>query len=97
MLNLGSLFLGITAWVVPFIAIKYPRKCFNLIIFSFSSCIAALCLQLFEINHRVQIEDWSALMDTTSTLIWIGAALATITILLSIMTVVICKKRPTKI
>src|SRR5690625_623605 len=98
MLNLGSLLLGITAWVVPFLAMKHPPKqSFNFIIFSFSACIAALCLQLFEINNRVQIEDWSSLMDTIGTLIWVAVILAVITIILNIMALVLCTKNETKI
>ncbi|HLR69701.1 MAG TPA: hypothetical protein VK105_21645 [Virgibacillus sp.] len=98
MLNLGSLLLGIIAWVVPFLAMKHPsKKCFNFIIFSFSACIASLCLQLFEINNRVQLEDWSALMDTIGTLIWVAVILAVITIILNIIAVVICTQKETKI
>lgn len=98
MLNLGSLLLGIIAWVVPFLAMKYPlKKCINFIIFSFSACIASLCLQLFEINNSVQIEDWSAIMDTIGTLIWVAVILAVITIILNIISLVICTKKETEI
>lgn len=74
LLNLGSLLLGLIAWIVPVLAMKHPVKdavknCFHFTIVSFSACVASLCLQLFEINHRVQIQDWSALMDTIGTLI----------------------------
>ncbi|AOY74550.1 hypothetical protein [Clostridium formicaceticum] len=89
LLSLGSLLLGLIAWIVPFLAMKHPRKdavknC-SFIIVSFSACVASLCLQLFEINHRVQIQDWSALMDTIGTLIWVAVILAVITLILNII------------
>lgn len=98
MLNLGSLLLGIVAWVIPLIAMKYPlKKCVKFIIFSLSACIASLCLQLFEIHTRVQIEDWAAIMDTIGTLIWVATILAVITIILNIMSFIVCTKRETEI
>jgi len=101
LLNLGSLLLGLTAWIVPILAIKYPGKgavknCFSFIIVSFSACVASLCLQLFEINHRVQIQDWSALMDTIGSLIWVAVILAVITLVLNIRALGICCKKETK-
>ncbi len=100
-LSLGSLLLGLIAWIVPFLAIKYPRKdavknCWFIIV-SFSACVASLCLQLLEINHRVQIQDWSALMDTIGTLIWLAVILAVITFILNIMVLVMCCEKETKI
>lgn len=100
-LNLGSLLLGLTAWIVPILAIKNFGKsemnnCFRFIIVSFSACVASLCLQLFEINHRIQIQDWSALMDTIGTLIWVAVVLAVITLILNMMALVICCEKETK-
>lgn len=97
-LSLGSLLLGLIAWIVPFLAMKHPEKNVGKhIIVSFSACVASLCLQLFEINHRVQIQDWSALMDTIGTLKWVAVILAVITIILNIMALVICSEKETKI
>ncbi len=101
LLSLGSLLLGLIAWIVPFLAMKHARKsavkiC-SFVIVSFSACVASLCLQLFEINHRVQIQDWSALMDTIGTLIWVAVMLAVITFILNIMVLVICYEKETTI
>ncbi|QSQ09691.1 hypothetical protein H0A61_02070 [Koleobacter methoxysyntrophicus] len=100
-LNLGSLLLGLIAWIVPILAIKHTGKdsvknCFRFSIISFSACITSLCLQLFEINHRVQIQDWSALMDTIGTLIWVAVILVVITLILNILVLSICCKKETK-
>lgn len=100
LLSLGSLLLGLIAWIVPFLVMKKPGKDavknFSFIIVSFSACVAALCLQLFEINHRVQIQDWSALMDTMGTLLWVAVILAVVTFILNIMVLVICSEKETK-
>lgn len=100
LLNLGSMLLGLTAWIVPFLAMKqYEKdgvKTFRCIVISFSACIAALCLQFFEINHRVQIQDWSAIMDTIGALKWVALILAVITIILNIMVLGICHEEKTK-
>lgn len=69
------------------------KKYVNYIIFSFSSCIASLCLQLFEINDRVRMRDFSAIMDTIGTLVWVAAILAVITIILNIIALVVCTKK----
>ena len=101
LLNLGSLLLGLIAWIVPILAMKYPIKnavknCSYFIIISFSACVASLCLQLFEINHRVQIHDWSALMDTTGTLIWVAVILAVITLIINVVALGICLEKEMK-
>lgn len=99
-LSLGSLLLGLIAWIVPFLAMKQPRKNpfknYFFVIVSFSACIGALCLQLFEINNRVQTKDWSALMDTMGTLIWVTVIFAAITFILNIMVFVIGNEKETK-
>ncbi len=97
MLNLVSLLLGIIAWVVPFLAMRSSyKKCYNFIIFSFSACIVSLCLQLFEINNRVQIGDLSAIMDTIGTVVWVATTFVVITIILNIIASVVCTKNKTK-
>ena len=66
-LNLGSLLLGLTAWVLPVVSLfraKTDRRRHGLTIASCISCILSLLLQLFEILHRVRIGDFSALDDT---------------------------------
>ena len=62
--NLGSLILGLAAWVLPFLAIRKKDRFGLCCLGSFGCCILSLLLQLFEVKNRVNIEDWSALMDT---------------------------------
>ncbi|KRG13623.1 hypothetical protein ACA29_08025 [Lederbergia galactosidilytica] len=67
-LNVGSLILGLVAWILPLVALMLYKKEHNKwIIFpiaSLSACAVSLCFQIFYNDHLVKIEDWSALMDT---------------------------------
>ncbi|WP_084170957.1 hypothetical protein [Desulfofalx alkaliphila] len=58
---------------------------------SFSCCAIALVLQIFEIKHRVQIEDWAAIMDTIGPLSWVSVILVVITIFLNVIAINIRK------
>lgn len=62
--NLGSLILGLAAWMLPFLAVKKKDQFGLCCLGSFSCCILSLLFQLFEVKNRVNLEDWSALMDT---------------------------------
>lgn len=62
--NLGSLILGLAAWGLPLLAIGKKDRFGICCIGSFGCCILSLLLQLFEVKNRVNLEDWSALMDT---------------------------------
>lgn len=68
-LNIGSLILGLIAWILPLIGFMKkdkPNQLFLLSMGSLSACAIAICFQLYYQVHLVEIEDWSALMDTTS-------------------------------
>lgn len=64
MLNIGSLLLGLAAWLLPLLAIGKRDRFSFCCLGSFGCCILSLLLQLLEVNRRVGLEDWSALMDT---------------------------------
>ncbi len=67
-MNLGSLLLGLTAWGIP--AVYFSRRkpggdraglaC----LLSMAACAGALFLQVLYNKHLVELQDWSALMDT---------------------------------
>jgi len=70
LLNLGSLLLGLIAWILPVINLANNNKAEhkNWVVISISSvstCAIALYMQILYGNHLVKIEDWSALMDTS--------------------------------
>ena len=64
MLNVGSLVLGFAAWLLPVLAIGKRDRFSLCCLGSFGCCILSLLLQLFDVTRRVNLEDWSALMDT---------------------------------
>ncbi|MFZ2538758.1 MAG: hypothetical protein WAX04_07640 [Oscillospiraceae bacterium] len=99
--NIASLLLGLVAWTVPFIVIHQNNQgavirqpLFSVI--SFGACAVSLCLQLFEINHRVEIRDWSALMDTCGTIAIVAAVLTVITIILNVYVLTKCHNNEIK-
>lgn len=97
-LNLGSIMLGLIAWILPIINLIRPNKDKNknwalLSMASISACVIALWLQILYNNHLVNIEDWSAIMDISEGIIRVSFILAVITIVLNIITVIVYHKK----
>jgi hypothetical protein len=94
LLNLGSLVLGIIAWILPVAALMQYKKhhLWNravLSIMSISACAISLCFQMFNIKHLVEIEDWTALLDTAGTIAFVAAVLVIVTIILNAIIMII--------
>lgn len=90
LLNNGSLLFGLIACILPMGNIIMQNKIENrywgiISIMSVSSCAISLCLQIFYINHLVNIEDWTAMMDTLSMVSLGSLLLLIITITLNII------------
>ena len=88
MLNLGSLALGLLAWMLPVISLVRKKKAKDktpvfLCAVSTGACAVSLCLQIFEMHRRVTLRDWSALMDTSGAVAWVAAVLLVVTIALN--------------
>ena len=101
LLNLGSLVLGLIAWILPVANLirykKYDhRKWVTLSIMSISACAISLCFQIFYNYHLVKIEDWSALMDTTDAVAFVAAVLLIVTIILNAITLLVYRDRTEK-
>lgn len=91
--NLGSIIIGLVAWIVPVIGINLKKSKPHLLsVISFSFCAIALLLQLVEIRHRVMVGDWSALMDTVPAIVGAAAVLVLVTIFINILILVRAKK-----
>ena len=77
-MNLGSLLLGLTAWGIP--AVYFSRRkpggdraglaC----LLSMAACAGAL----------LELQDWSALMDTSGVVAWVSALLLAVTLILDL-------------
>ncbi|WP_313756665.1 hypothetical protein [Tissierella sp.] len=98
LLNVGSLALGLIAWILPIISLVKSEKRNHdnwaiLSVISISACAISLCFQIFYNNHLVKIADWSALMDTTGAVTFVSAVLLTVTIILNAITLVIYRNR----
>ncbi|WP_077212856.1 TMEM128 family protein [Bacillus dakarensis] len=93
-LNVGSLVLGLIAWILPIVNLTSYDKHNNrnwivLSIMSISACAIALCFQIIYNNHLVKIEDWSALMDTSGAVASVSAVLLIVTFLLNSFTMLV--------
>jgi len=95
--NIGSLVLGLVAWVLPIISLlKYRNKTQNSwsmrSILSLSACTIAIYFQVIYHHYLVKIEDWSALMDTAGAVNFVAGVLLVVTILLNGITLVMYTK-----
>jgi cytochrome c oxidase subunit 4 len=99
-LNLGSIVLGLIAWILPIVNLMLIKKhnhtnwiflCF----ISMGACTISLCFQIFYNNYLVKIEDWGALMDITGGTVFAAIVLLIVTFVLNAITLIIYSKRTT--
>lgn len=100
-LNLGSLVLGLIAWILPIVNLTRGKQQKNknwvaLSVISISACSISLCFQIFYTYHKVTVEDWSALMDTMYAVAFASAILVIITIILNALTLNVYRDRIAK-
>lgn len=79
-LNVISLVFGIIALIIPFVGQASTSK----IILSFSLSLTALCCQLGYQTYLVSIEDWTALADTTGSVMKAAITLVVLAIIANI-------------
>ncbi|WP_230321304.1 hypothetical protein [Planococcus salinarum] len=95
-LNLGSLVLGLIAWVLPVVNFGRYEKQNHWItrsIISLSACAISLSFQIFYSYYLVKIEDWPSLMDTMGAVALVSAVLLFVTIILNVSTIIIYRDR----
>ncbi|MBB6451662.1 cytochrome c oxidase subunit 4 [Salirhabdus euzebyi] len=97
-LNIGSLALGLIAWILPVINLISGNKQENkiwitLLFISLSACASSIFFQIFYHYHLVKIEDWSALMDTIGSVTFVSAVLLIVTIILNVITLVVYHRK----
>ncbi|QQZ08679.1 hypothetical protein [Heyndrickxia vini] len=97
-LNVGSLVLGLIAWILPIVNLlrekkQEYKKWVVLSIISISACAISICFQVFYSYHLVKIEDISALMDTIGAVAFASAVLVTVTILLNAITLFVYRDK----
>ena len=101
LLNPASLVLGLIAWILPVINLMQHKKDENrnwvvLSTISLGACAISLFFQILYNNHLVNISDWTALMDTTNSLVFVALVLLVVTIILNIITLFIYRDRISK-
>lgn len=89
-LNLGSILCGLIGWSAPLVylvgrtgARRRKRRTFSAV--SLGACALAIWLQICYTHHLVRIEDWSALLDTSSAVVWVSGFLLVSTLLLNLV------------
>lgn len=87
--NLGSIVLGLVAWVLACFAIKSKRAvaAYRLSVCSFSICAVSLLLQFLEISHRADLWDFSAIADTIRSIVFAACVLIAVTVFLNAVAV----------
>jgi len=91
--NVGSLLLGLTAWILPTINLAKYKKAehknwVTLLFASMGACAVSVLFQIVYQKHLVQIEDWSAIMDTIWGVLFVSTVLITVTIILNLITII---------
>jgi glucose uptake protein GlcU len=99
-LNVGSLVLGLIAWILPVVALMQSNKQERrnwvvLCVLSLSACAISLCLQIFY-THYLMTADWTALLDTMGAVAYAAGVLLIFTILLNVSTLIVYRGRTTK-
>ena len=94
-LTIGSLLLGVGAWVLAAFAITASKAntSHRNTALSFSFCAISLVFQLFEVGNRVNINDYAAIEDTIRAVLIASVALTVITIVLNAAAVVKVKRK----
>jgi biotin transporter BioY len=100
-LNIGSLMLGLIAWILPVVNLlrdkkQEKKKWIRLSLISVSTCAISIYFQIFYIYYLVKIEDWSALMDTIGAMAFASAVLIIVTIILNAFTIILYRERTAK-
>lgn len=91
-LNIGSLLLGLNAWVIPIVSLikgyrKNTQRMPSLTLMSMTSAILSLWLQILYNYYLLQIADWPALLDTTGAVVFIAFILLVGTIFLNFLNI----------
>ena len=96
-LNLGSLILGLLAWIFPIVSLAKQNKAGhkNWVIYSvlsIISCAISLFFQIVYQNHLVRKEDWSAIADTSGALVLVSSVLLSVVIVLNVIVLIQYRK-----
>lgn len=83
--NIGSLLLGLAAWILSALGIRMKSQSRLLETVGFGCCCAALVFQLCEIDRRTDISDYAAIEDTIEGVICCALVLMVVTVGLNLV------------
>ena len=95
MLNLGSLVLGIGAWILAVFSLTAPTApiAHKRSVYSFGFCVISLLFQIMEVRRRVSLGDYAAIADTIPAVLLASTVLATVTFILNLLSYTKSKKK----
>ena len=81
--NLSALGLGLLAWTIGLCLISAKKHRPFLMLLSFSAMGSAMVIEYYELRHRIELGDLSAVMDIYPTMAWVTLVLLTVTVALN--------------
>lgn len=93
MYNIGSILLGLTAWLMGYWHLT-RLHCSPLVPYgSFSCCTLSLLLQICELERRADLEDAIGIYDTVGAIRFCAVALISVTLLLNLFALIRRRKQ----
>ena len=90
--SLLSIVCGAAALVLPVIALARRKNALPFAAASMGLCALSLLGQIFEYNTRVNVQDWSALLDTSYAVLFCAAVLVALALVLNITACLLAAK-----
>ena len=78
--NLSAFGLGLTAWIIGAVLIFTKRRHPWFMLTSFACMGSAMVIEYYELRHRIEIGDLSAVMDIYPTMAWVTLVLLVVTV-----------------
>lgn len=91
--SVGSIILGLIAIAIPFFAIRGVKFPLHSSLYSFTACTLSLLLQFYEIKNRVELNDFSAIMDTINTLCMVATVFIIVVIIINAVAMILHNRR----
>ena len=97
LLNIGSLVLGLIAWILPATNLmrdkkKVQRNGLMICFLCMGACAISISFQIFYSYYLVKMEDWTAMMDIAGGVVVATAVLLSVTIILNTANYIIYRK-----
>ena len=78
--NLSALGLGLLAWIIGFCLLFGKKHRPWLMLLSFAAMGSAMVIEYYELRHRIELGDLSAVMDIYPTMAWVTLVLLAVTV-----------------